>query len=154
MLSAKYEALKNYLIESGEATAEELTEDVSAVYNENWKTFEIIGQEYKVLTDEEANEETADYIKESLWAFNAEFILQHSSAYEETTNRKDEEIIKALRYMQGVLCESANALVKALISDLETFISDAIEADGRGHFISSWDGIENESGDFYIYRTN
>lgn len=48
MLSAKYEALKNYLIESGEATAEELTEDVSAVYNENWKTFEIIGQEYKV----------------------------------------------------------------------------------------------------------
>jgi hypothetical protein len=154
MLSAKYEALKNYLIESGEATAEELTEDVSAVYNENWKTFEIIGQEYKVLTDEEANEETADYIKESLWAFNAEFILQHSSAYEETTNREDEEIIKALRYMQGVLCESANALVKALISDLETFISDAIEADGRGHFISSWDGIENESGDFYIYRTN
>ena len=154
MLSAKYEALKNYLIESGEATAEELTEDVSAVYNENWKTFEIIGQEYKVLTDEEANEETADYIKESLWAFNAEFILQHSSAYEETTNREDEEIIKARRYMQGVLCESANALVKALISDLETFISDAIEADGRGHFISSWDGIENESGDFYIYRTN
>ena len=32
MLNKKYEALKNYLIDAGEATADELTEDVSAVY--------------------------------------------------------------------------------------------------------------------------
>lgn len=154
MLNAKYEALKNYLVESGEATFEELTEDVSAVYNESWETFEIIGHEYKVLTDEEAEKEAADYIKESLWAFNAEFILQHSAASENTTAREDEEIIKALRMVQENICEGANALVKALISNMDSFIDDAIEADGRGNFLSSWDGEEHESGDFYIYRTN
>lgn len=154
MLNAKYEALKDYLIQNGEATAEELTEDLSAVYNESWETFDIIRHEYKVLTDEEADEAAEDYIKETLWAFNADFILEHTSVYEETTAHEDEEIINALREMQGKLCESANALVKALISDIDKFIEDAIDADGRGHFLSSWDGIENKSGDFYIYRTN
>ena len=51
MLKAKYEALKNYLVESGEATAEELTEDLGAVYNADFGTFEILGNEYRVLTD-------------------------------------------------------------------------------------------------------
>lgn len=154
MLNAKYEALKNFLIEAGDATPEELAEDVSAVYNENWGTFEIIGQEYKVLTDEEADKEAADYIKDSLWAFNADFILQHTSIYEETTDREDQEIIKALQMVQSSICESCNALVKALISDIDQFIYNAINADGRGHFLSSWDGEEYESGNFYIYRTN
>lgn len=154
MLNAKYEALKNYLIESGNATAEELTEDISAVYNESWETFEIIGNEYKVLTDDEADEKAAEYIKESLWVFNAEFILQHSAAFENTTTCEDEDIIKALRMVQENICESANALVKALIYDIDTFIEDAIDADGRGHFLSSYDGEEHESNGFYVYRTN
>lgn len=154
MLNVKYEALKNYLIEAGEATADELTEDVSAVYNDSWETFEIIGQEYKVYTDEEADQAAADYIKESLWAFNAEFILEHSAASEDTTAREDEEIIKALRMVQENICEGANALVKVLISDIDTFIEDAIDADGRGHFLSSYDGEEHESNGFYICRTN
>lgn len=97
MLKKKFEALKNYLIESGEATAEDLTEGIEAVYNDGWETFEIIGQEYKVLTDEEADKAAADYIKDSLWAFNADFILQHTAVFEETTDREDQEIIKALR---------------------------------------------------------
>ena len=154
MLNAKYEALKNYLIETGAATADELNEDLQAVYNDSWEVFEIIGNEYKVLTDEEADEAAADYIKESLWAFNPDFILEHSAASADTTARENEEIIKAIRMVQESICESANALVKALISDLDSFIDDAIEADGRGHFLSSYDGEEHESGNFYIYRTN
>lgn len=154
MLNAKYEALKNYLIEAGEATAEELTEDLSAVYNDSWETFEIVGQEYKVYTDREAYKAAADYIKDNLWAFNADFILQHSAVYKETTAREDEEIIEALRMVQESICEGANALVKALISDIDTFIEDAIDIDGRGNFLSSYDGEEHEIGNFYIYRTN
>lgn len=154
MLNEKYEALKNYLIEAGEATAEELIEDLSAVYNDSWETFEIIGQEYKVYTNEEANKAAVDYIKDNLWAFNAAFILEHCAAYEETTAREDEEIIEALRMVQGSICEGANALVKALIFDIDTFIEDAIDTDGRGNFLSSYDGEEHEIGNFYIYRTN
>jgi hypothetical protein len=56
--------------------------------------------------------------------------------------------------MQSELCESANAIVKAIISDIDEFIQDAIDSDGRGHFINSYDGEENEHGEYYIYRTN
>lgn len=154
MLNAKFEALKNFLIENGDATAEELQTASPITYNEGYGIFEALGAEYLVLTDAEADEAAADYIKESLWAFRPEFILQHSAASEETTAREDQEIIKALNEVQSKLCESANALVKALIKNLDEFITDAIDADGRGHFLSGYDGEENESGDFYIYRTN
>jgi hypothetical protein len=56
--------------------------------------------------------------------------------------------------MQGELCESANPIIEALIEDMDHFVSDAISSDGRGHFISRYDGEENEEGEFYIYRTN
>jgi hypothetical protein len=154
MLNAKWEALKDFLIESGEANADELPDDVNAVYNENYETFEVIGNEYKVFTDEEADEAAAENIKECLWAFNADFILQHSTAYEGTTDREDEIIAKALQEMQSKLCESAQPIVKALIKNLGEFTEDAIDEDGRGHFLATYDGEENESGSFYIYRTN
>jgi hypothetical protein len=34
------------------------------------------------------------------------------------------------------------------------FADEAISADGRGHFLSGYDGNENEQDGFYIYRTN
>lgn len=155
MLKEKFEALKDYLIESGEGTEEELQKITAGQsYNSDFDYFELLGCEYLVLTDEEADEKTADYIKDSLWAFNADFILEHTAVYEETTHREDAEIIKALQMVQGSICESANALVRALIVDIDAFIEDAVDADGRGHFLASYDGEEYESGNFYIYRTN
>lgn len=152
LLNDKYEALKNFLVEQNEATYEELTENVDAVYNDNWHTFEIVGNEYKVLTEEEADAEAEDYIKDSLWAFNADFILDHANI--STTECAYNDIVEAFRMMQTRLCENANALVEALINDIDQFVYDAIETDGRGHFISSWDGEEHEVENFYIYRTN
>lgn len=154
LLNEKYEALKNFLVENGDATHDELTEnvDADAVYNENWHTFEIIGNEYKVLTESEADAEAKEYIEDSLWAFNAEFILEHSKIA--ASEYEYNEIVKAFRKMQETLCESANALVKALIKDIDDFVQDAVETDGRGHFISSYDGKEHESENFYIYRTS
>lgn len=152
LLNEKYEALKSFLVEQNEATYNDFTENVDAVYNDSWDTFELLGNEYKVLTDEEADKAAEEFIEESLWAFNAEFILEHSkiaaSSYEYN------QIVKAFCKMQETLCESANALVKALIKDIDGFVQDAIETDGRGHFISSWDGEEYEHENLYIYRTN
>ena len=105
---------------------------------------------YMVLTDEEADEKAAEYIKESLWAFNADFIIQHSKLPYEA-----KEMIES---HQREKCESANETIEALIDDMDEFISDAISADGRGHFLNTYDGYENEEtveGDtFYIYRMN
>ena len=151
MNAEKIEALKNYLIQDEQWTVEE-AEDITE--SDDGKTYEIAGREYKVLTDAEADEEAREEIEYSLWAFNPDFIIQHTEFYKNSTPNEDEDAIEALKLMQGKMCESANALVKALIRDMDEFVEDAIDADGRGHFISWYDGEEEESGDFYIYRTN
>lgn len=109
---------------------------------------ELGNQEYLVLTDSEADERCAGNIKESLWAFNASFIIEHSRA------DWSQELEKSIQETQIKLCESANSFVEALIDDLNAFIQDAISADGRGHFLSSYDGEENEQNEYFIYRQN
>lgn len=154
-VAQKLEALKQYLIDEGEATADEIEgATVANTYNDGWDTFEIIGNEYKVLTDEEADEAARETIINELWAFNADFIITHTEFWNTCTENEWHEAVKALEEMQRRLCESANAIIKALIADLDEFIEDAIDADGRGHFLSLYDGEEYESGEFYIYRTN
>ena len=124
----------------------ETDEILESSYDSN--TFEFGSQEYLVLTDEEADEKAKDYILDSIWAFNTEFIAGHTIA------NFDERAIKSLRKMQGELCEDANELIKSMINDLDHFVEDAISCDGRGHFISSYDGEENEQDEYFIYRTN
>lgn len=155
--TVKLEALKHYLEQEEGATPEELeTLTAENAYNENYNTFEAFGNEYKVLTDEEADEAAKENIVNDLWAFNADFILKYTEFYNTSTEREDAEFIKALRELQSRLCESANTIVKALIVDLDEFVSDAIDADGRGHFLSYYDGEEHETqfNNIFVYRTN
>jgi hypothetical protein len=104
-----------------------------ARYSEN--AFDAEGHEWKVLTDEEADEATLEYCKESAWAFNPDFIIEHSKLPYEAR-----EMVEAFQEK----CERANETILALIENLEEFASDAASADGRGHFLSSYDGEENE----------
>ena len=98
--------------------------------------------EYLILTDEEADQVAEDYIKDSVWAFNPSFLASHTGI--------DEEIFEMLQDK----CESSNEVITNSIKDMEEFIADAIGADGRGHFISSYDGEEEELNDFFVYRMN
>jgi hypothetical protein len=157
LLDLKKQALLQYLKESNylETTIEDITEG----YNES--NFKVFGNEFNIFTEEEREEAIAEYIKESLWAFNASFILQNSHI---RWNNQHEysQIEKALKEMQEKLCESANPLILVLIKN--NFVKNAIEADGYGHFLSGYDGkeneeyikdIENQTGQyFYIYRQN
>lgn len=113
-------------------------EDAQSLYDDG---------DYLVLTDEEADEKAKDYILDSLWAFNHSFLRSHSEAIDAIPE-------KEFTAMQSKLCEGFNAAVKAMIDDLEHFVEDAIRCDGRGHFMSSYDGEELEEGGFYIYRIN
>jgi len=104
------------------------------------------GEEYMILTDDEADEKVAEYIKETVWAFNPSFLSCHSGI--------DEDIFKLLQDK----CESSNEAILKLIKDFDHFVEDAVASDGRGHFLSSYDGYENEQEHdretYYIYRTN
>lgn len=107
-----------------------------------------LNDEYLVLTDDEADKKAAEYIEESVWAFNPDFIISHSSL--------PYEAIEMIKNFQTIKCEDANETILALITDFDDFVSDAISADGRGHFLSFYDGEENEetvNGEtYYIYR--
>lgn len=114
--------------------------------------------EYLVLTEKEADERAREDIERDLWAFNASFILQHCSTYERMSNWEYDSAKEALEKIQGHFAESINELVRAMIKDIDKFVDDAICEDGRGHFISYYDGKEDEvevnGTTYYIYRMN
>lgn len=107
--------------------------------------FSLGSQDYLVYTDEEADEAVKDYIRESVWAFNAWFIVDHTDLPNE-----------AIEMVQGFQekAEGANDTILALIKDFDEFVEDAISADGRGHFLSHYNGHEEETENYYIFRTN
>jgi hypothetical protein len=105
--------------------------------------------EYLVLTDDEADERAREYIEESLWAFNASFLSGMTGL--------DERVFTALSKQ----CEDANDAVLALVKStcgIDDLVEAAIAADGRGHFMASYDGAESEvkyeDEFYYIYRVN
>lgn len=122
--------------------------------------FKAEGNEYAVGTDSEADDAALANIKDSVWAFRASFILDECCL--------PDELEEGIRAAQEKQCESANDWITSLIEKsceggMKAFAESAISADGRGHFMSSYDGEENEEtvtdGDgnevtLYIYRTN
>lgn len=112
---------------------------------------EFYENDYYVLTDEEADEKAKEYIEQSLWAFNASFLAEETGF--------DPEIFEAIQ--SNGKCESNNDVIENTIiktCGIDAFVDAAISADGRGHFLSSYDGHENEETvedqTFYIYRIN
>lgn len=136
----KIEALAKFL----DADVDDLSES-----RHDESSFDHGREEYLVLTDGEADERAADYVRESIWAFRASFILSVCGL--------DGSGEEGLRTMQEKSCEGANDFLLSLVErtcGLEEFVRQAVQADGRGHFLSSYDGEENEEGDYFIYRVN
>jgi hypothetical protein len=132
-----------------EALAKYLECETSEVEHDRGTMFLCDGAEYLVLSDDEADQYAADAIRESVWAFRASFILEECGL--------DLSGEKSLEEMQGKTCEGASDFITSLIErtcGMESFIDSAIAADGRGHFLSSYDSEEGEQNGFFIYRTN
>ena len=112
--------------------------------------YKVKDREYAVGTDEEANKAAAEEIKEFAWSFNEDFIIRHSSALDFDGS---ERILTTIQEHS----EDANPIILKLIDNIDEFIEDAIQSDGRGHLINSYDGEEHEkelNGTYYyIYRT-
>lgn len=133
-------------------------EEMEDINQDTEDQFSIGTAEYLVLTDKEADAHAREDIEQTLWAFKPSFILQHCSTYDRMSDWEYESAQKALEKIQGYFCEGVNELIRAMIEDMDEFVEDAICADGRGHFISMYDGKENEEEvngkTYYIYRTN
>ena len=102
------------------------------------------------LTDEEADQAACDYIEQAVWAFNSDFLQDMTGI--------PQEMFEAVQDK----CEGANDAITACIEatcGMESFVDNAIDADGRGHFLSCYDSqeveFEKEDGSFgYAYRIN
>lgn len=140
--------------------------------------------EYIVLSDDEADKAARRYIEDSVWAFNIDFTIHYidlkstikylgletswfnEDEDEEVEYDDDEEVFYMnmgmsledyLKQLQDK-SEGGNDDILNLIEDMDWFVKDAIASDGRGHYLSNYDGRENEeeiNGTYYyIYRTN
>lgn len=121
------------------------------VSNLDNRVFELGNEEYLVITAEEAGEEVTSQIEESIWAFNAKFILDKCGI------DYNESVISSLQEIQNRCCESCNPFFLSLIKNtcgIDSFVQEAISCDGRGHFLASYDGKENKAGCYYVYRLN
>ena len=136
MKKEKINTLAKYL----NMNADEIKTDDSDSFYIN--TGDLSNLEYFVLTDEEADQKAKEYIKQTIWAFESSFISSHTGI--------DEDIIKSVQEH----CESINEMLLRNIKDIQKFINEAIATDGRGHFISTYDGHEQQEGELYIYRMN
>lgn len=111
--------------------------------------------QYAAGLDSEADAAAEEYIKGSIWAFNASFLAEYTEL--------PEEIFSAL---QEKRYEDANdpilKLVERTDGGLEGLVEDAVEADGRGHFLAGYDSEEHEvqvshrglETTYYVYRVN
>ena len=131
----KQQALANFL--EVEVTDFEINNDEYILPN---------GDSYFVLTDQEADEYATSEIECMLWTFNAAFLASYTGLHE--------AVFVALA--EGY--ENSNEAIMALINNagsMDEFVQDAVDADGRGHFVANYDGEEIElENDYYAYRVN
>ena len=154
-------ALKKFIAQRDGCTEDDMKSvTVDRYFSNSYSdyVYETCGEEFCILEDERAYALAFQLIKDELWAFTPGFIvkhLKHEIVYCEYPVDLD-DLQLAIRAAQERLCEGSNAIIHALIDDLNVFVDDAIAADGRGHFISSYDGEEHEvtvDGEtYYIYR--
>jgi hypothetical protein len=138
MAHTRKEALFTWLTEQGAKIAQSDITEWGYDY-----TFRAGDAEYRVLTNREANKACAEYIKQSLWAFNPGFLTLMTGF--------DSIIFEALAEKY----EKANDAILTLIKrscGFDEFVKAAVSADGRGHFLATYDGEENYCDGYYIYR--
>ena len=106
---------------------------------------EVGNNEYAIGTDDEADKAVQEYIEGSVWAFNANFLASMTDM--------PCEIFEALQPQ----CESSNDAILACIEQtcgIDDFVEEAISADGRGHFLSNYDGYEANVEGLVMFRIN
>lgn len=122
---------------------------MEGISHDSGNTYSSGRAEYLILTEYEREEAVKDYIKETVWAFNASFLSGETGLPEEVFTALSEK------------CESANDPILSLIEKtcgFVSFVESAVDADGYGHFLSPYDGEEQEEEvdgvTYYIYRVN
>ena len=136
----KKKALKDLLSEG----SENFMSITSVHTTTHGSTFLSGGCEYLILTDKEANARVDCIIRDSVENFSTEFIQRFTPISEE-----DIRVIKETSRPNCILTE---CIEEGGLGGMCKFIDSAIQTDGRGHFLSPYDGEENKAGNYFIYK--
>lgn len=116
-------------------------------------SFQVGKEEWAIGSDDDVDDAVCSSIKDSLWAFRASFILEACGL--------PFELEEAFHAWQEKGCEGCNNALYRLIcktGDFADFVIEAVRCDGRGHFLSSYDGeevqLDTPVGRFYAFRIN
>lgn len=163
MKDLKIEALKVLMKQEG-------MEKLWVVDEADSLTYSCGGNEYRVMTEQERAREFDIEVTQSLGHFNPEFIVRQTNVLNCQSNSIQERLIDALTQAALSIGEDMGPIYHALIASNEQdvshtphdtpwqeFLSEVVQADGYGHFLSPHDGEEHEvtaDGEnyFYIYR--
>ena len=124
-----------------------MNENVTCELHYGLATVELDGGEYAIAyTEEEADEACREYIESTIWAFDPYFLEQMTDV--------PAEMFEAMQDK----CDSINEALQILVMrtcGMDDFVTQAIAYDGRGHFLSTYDGEEIELAcGGYAYRIN
>lgn len=129
----------------------ELLEEVEkSDYGYGDALFDVQGTEHYIMTLDETYEAVKEYMEQTIWAFNADWLVTYCPA------GVDAEMIRMLQEQ----CEDSNEQILKLVGGInDHIVGDAMSADGFGHFLNSYDGKGVEIKDLdnktiiYICRT-
>lgn len=117
------------------------------IVRDTYNTLPVIiieGDEYAVAKNEqEADEAVYAYVDDTLWAFCPSFLAEQTGLP-----------VELFEFLSNKDCDD-NKIYRQLIESkttVENFADEAIAADGRGHFLASYDGEEIEVGNYLLYR--
>lgn len=139
----KAKALKQYLIQSGKESIEdiELTPDLN--YDDIFKVGN--SSEYRVISLDKANKLYREYLVDELWTFG-EDILSKATGLE----------VDSFKCLEP-LSEKSNKALLDIIKDscgLSKFMKITINTFGRGRLLSPCNGLECKVDNWYIYKIN
>lgn len=146
-INERLELLLGYVgiqVDGGDDWTEGVANDPNN-FEEGQDTFTIYGEEWVVLTEEEAEEWAYDYLVENIDNFNSNFLSEYTGV--------SEEMIDAIKEHGEDSRHVITVLVACQEGGLEGLVHEAIIRDGMGEFISTYDGEEIVlSNEYSAYR--
>jgi hypothetical protein len=103
-------------------------------------------REYLVLTDDEAEDLADETIRQTVWAFNSDWLADFMP---------NGILAEHITMMRGDRCEDANEMLTALVEagrGMDALVERSIAADGRQAFIGDR-GDEHDYDGYYIYES-
>lgn len=98
--------------------------------------------DYYIFTEEEADNEVLDILKDILWMIPAWLIIQNINELKDSS--KEDEFSQLIEEYVQNNTEHSNSLLVSIIDDFEKFAKDCVKHFGSRGAIIGWNGDEEE----------